>query len=187
MKTVLVYHGSPYKFDNFSFENTGKNGGTSGAGFGLYFSQSKGDALTYGDNIYTCMLQLRDELYNTKINLSPEKLRIIIDSLNSEFNQDYFKQYAIQDTDKAEFRRKAICNELINGGYHLSDTEIIGDIINACCAGDPTNIMTILSKYDITHTTDNESPEDDTITHFIVYDLNTILIQNIENLNLPKV
>ena len=50
---IILYHGSDYLFNKFLFKNVGKKSGTSGAGFGLYFTTSKSDALCYCKYIYT--------------------------------------------------------------------------------------------------------------------------------------
>ena len=58
---ITVYHGSPHSFSKFTFKRMGEEGGITGAGIGLYFSESKADALGYGKYIYTCLLQLQNE------------------------------------------------------------------------------------------------------------------------------
>lgn len=167
---ITVYHGSNYKFDQFSFINMGKSSGTTGAGFGLYFSQSKADALTYGKYIYECNLQLQNNLSNTDVTLNKKTLTLILDKLFDR-GKNYYQNF---DNNK----NQTITNLL---EYNLSDTEIIGDIVNA--QGGLKDIMEILTQLGYTHTLDNETPEDKTNIHYIVYDLNAIEIINRKTLN----
>lgn len=161
---ITVYHGSDYLFNKFHFKNVGKKSGTSGAGFGLYFSTSKIDAMCYGKYMYTCELQLQKPLDNNKVTLSTEMLRVILEAFESISPTSYIENW--------------------NGSYGAAiknlkqrsktDTEIIGDIINATDEIIP--MMNVLVKYGFTHSIDIDTPEDKTITNYVVYDLNCVRI-----------
>ena len=155
---VLVYHGSPHKFTEFSFKNIGKESGLD-AGHGLYFSESKGDALTYGKNIYTCMLTLRKNLSTKEVTLSKNVISLLLKNLGET---DIFNK--VRDL-------SVNCK---------SDIEIIGKLVEFTKIGKKTinfkPIGDILSKYGYTHTTDNDTPDDPTITHYIVYNIDSIKI-----------
>ena len=177
MKTTsLVYHGSPHKFDKFSFHNVGKESGTTGAGYGLYFSESKADALTYGGYLYTCLLQLKNKLSNTKVTIKLPVLQAIIDDI-AKLGYNYWENWG--EITKQDSKVK-ILKELIS--YTDSDTEIIGDIVNSTLTGNVELMMETLTKYGYSHTIDKITPEDKTITHYIVYDVNSIKIQKIEKI-----
>ena len=175
---VLAYHGSPHRFEKFSFENVGKEGGTTGAGFGIYFSTSKADALTYGENIYTCMLQLKTNVDNHKVTFQPQILKAILDKAETE-GHSYYENYGIQNIiDKT---KNNIIKELIS--HSDSDVEILGDIIISSYGGKCDDLLKITDSYGFSHTLDKESPDSPDILHYIVYDLNAITIQKVENLN----
>lgn len=167
---VTVYHGSDHKFDQFSFKNMGKSSGTSGAGFGLYFSELKSDALTYGKYIYECNLELERNVSNTEVTLDRKTLKVILDRLKND-GKNYYQNF--------DNNQKEAIDTLLDSSE--SDTEIIGDIVNAMSA--LNNIMKILTDLGFTHTIDKITPEDDTITHYIVYDLEAITIVNCKTLD----
>ena len=75
---IILYHGSDYNFNHFEFKNVGKKSGTSGAGFGLYFTTSKADALAYGKYVYTIQFQPKSELLNHKKSLTLPKIEQIL-------------------------------------------------------------------------------------------------------------
>lgn len=168
---VQVYHGSDIKFDNFSFENVGKFAGISGAGFGLYFSDTKADALTYGKYIYTCILELKANVSNKKITFDKKILEVILNKLDMDYGISFYEDF---NFDKI----KAISDLLI---FCNTDTQIIGAIINShnCLK----EIMEVLILYGYDHTIDLESPELEHSVHYIVYDLDAIEIQKVETLN----
>jgi hypothetical protein len=175
---ILAYHGSPNKFENFSFEKVGTEGGITGAGFGIYFSTSKADSLTYGENIYTCMLQLKTNVDNHKVTFQPQILKAILDTCedkkHSYYEAEYFN-HKPTDSEKEEFIR-IMLNDF------NSDTEILADIINECYKGQCGNLLEITDKYGFSHTQDFDSPDSPDIMHYIVYDLDAITIQKVENL-----
>jgi hypothetical protein len=173
---VITFHGSPNNFSAFSFKKVGSNAGISGGGFGLYFSTSKADALTYGDNIYECRLQLKTNVDNHKITFTPTILKAILDKVQSE-GKDYYQLYQQNATDK---NKKQIISGLL--ASNDTDVDIIADIINSLYGGKCEEFLKILSDYGFTHTIDKESPDNETITHYIVYDLDCIKIINKEKI-----
>ena len=174
----LAYHGSPHKFTEFSFKKIGTEGGISGAGFGIYFSTSKADALTYGENIYTCMLQLKTNVDNHKVTFQPQILKAILDSCEAKkrsyYEVEYFNHCPTED-EKEEFIKMILSD-------FNSDTEILADIIDKCFHGQCGDLLEITDKYGFSHTQDYDSPDSPDIMHYIVYDLMSITIQKIENL-----
>ncbi len=174
---VLAYHGSPNKFKEFSFEKVGSESGTTGAGFGLYFTTSKVDALTYGENLYTCMLQLKTNVDNHKVTFQPQILKAILDKA-TKLGHSYWTNYGFENP--TEKQKDKIIRELIYDSD--SDVDIIGDVINSCYGGDCADFLKITDSYGFSHTIDKESPDSPDVIHYIVYDLNSITIQKIENL-----
>ena len=175
---VLGYHGSPHKFEEFSFKKVSTEGGISGAGFGIYFSTSKADALTYGENVYTCMLQLKTNVDNHKVTFQPQILKSILYACEAKkcsyYEVEYFN-HKQTESEKDEFIRLMLSN-------FDSDTEIIADIIDKCFHGQCGNLLEITDKYGFSHTQDFDSPDSPDIMHYIVYDLGAIMIQKVENL-----
>jgi hypothetical protein len=175
---ILVYHGSDHKFDEFSFEKVGTESGTTGGGFGLYFTISKADALAYGDFVYTCLLELQNNLSNNKVTLQHHILRAIIDDIEKIGGISYFENF---DENLSEAEKYSIINGLLTSND--TDTDIIGDLIISCFGGLCDTMLGILSKFGFTHTTDNITPDDPTIIHYIVYNLDSITIQKVQTLD----
>jgi hypothetical protein len=174
---IIAYHGSPNNFDKFSFKKVGTESGTSGAGFGLYFSTSKADALTYGPYLYECMLDLETNVNNHKVDLTPTMLKAIISRIEEKYNKSYWENFGQNLLQKD---KNKIISKLISDND--TDTEIIGDLINSLFGGNCSEILSILSEYGLTHTIDNKSPDDKTITHYIIYDLDSITIKKKEKI-----
>jgi len=166
---VIAYHGSPHRFENFSFEKIGTEGGTTGAGIGLYFTTDKVDALTYGEILYECRLELKANIDNDKVSFSPTQLRAILTS--SGF---YPKEYKGPIKDKIVEKLIRTC---------VSDTDIIWNVAKEKFSDKLELFLNILCKYGFTHTLDLDSPDNITIQHYIVYDLNAIKIIKISELD----
>lgn len=163
---VNVYHGSPNKFDEFSFDFVGSQSGTSGAGFGLYFTELEAEAFVYGENIFECVLTLKTPIHNERVTLKYNDIKRIIDNCIDVGGNNYYQNY--------QYNEKIAIESFFNGCS--SDTEIIGSIINAGIELDI--IMLVLTSLGYTHTIDNNESDDHMSTHYIVYDLNAIQIIN---------
>lgn len=163
---IILYHGSDYLFNKFLFKNVGKKSGTSGAGFGLYFTTSKADAMCYGKYLYTIEADLKKEISNTRKTLNRKTVTDILLEFDRKAENKYKEMWDQKET------YSSIINNLFN--YSNSDTDIINDIINA--THEQTVMMNILKKYGITHTTDKETPEDPETTNYCIYDLDCIKI-----------
>lgn len=175
---IELYHGSPHKFEQFSFEKIGSESGVIGAGFGIYFADEKSDALCYGDIVYTCHVELTNNLSNEKVTLSKAVLGAIIDKIETVTTKDYyFELHPDEDRDM-------VLNRLINNSD--SDTYIVGMLIEKLFDGSPEDVRTVLDifvDYGYNHTIDNDTPDANYITHYIVYDLDAIRIIKNETLN----
>lgn len=175
---ILAYHGSDHKFNEFSFEKVGTESGTTGAGVGLYFTISKADALAYGDFVYTCLLELQNNLSNNSVTIQHHILRAIIEDIEKIPNISYFENFG---ENLSEAEKYSIVNVLLTSND--TDTDIIGDLINSCFGGLCDTMLDILSKFGFTHTTDDITPDDPTIVHYIVYNLDSITIQKVQTLD----
>ena len=140
---VLAYHGSFTDFDEFSFNKVGTASGTSGAGYGLYFSESKADALGYGDIVYTCFLQLKNNLSNEKVTLTPTLLKSIFSTLINDYDKSYYQQFGYENPSEAT-KNKIINEELKTS---KSDTDLIGGIINGLFGGNCKQMLKVLTKF----------------------------------------
>lgn len=178
--TVQVYHGSPNDFEEFSFDFVGTQSGTTGAGYGLYFSESEAEALTYGENIFKCLLTLMSPVSNDVVTITPYKLSLILNELYEFHDYNHYENYGIQfmknNPNHVEERFDKIYKQIIDSA--TCDTEIIGSIINSGC--DVDKMMKALRANGFTHTVDHDESVLDTegIKHYIVYDVNTIQILN---------
>jgi len=188
---ILAYHGSPVKFDKFDIKKIGSANGID-AGFGFYFSSSKGDAIVYGDWIYECFLQLKGaKISNDSITLQPQVLKAILGQVSEIGNSCYYEICGItKDRLKDEkLNETGIIDEEIDSlissllKEFKSDTELITDIIKKSFDSNPQIMLTeILPKYSITHTIDHDTIEDDKDFHIVVYNVESINILNVVNL-----
>ena len=169
-----VFHGSPNKFTDFDFDFVGTEAGTSGAGFGLYFTESEAEALIYGENIYECILTLKTQISNHDITLTKEILNKIISKIN-DLGYNYLENWGIQNIIDLP---KNIFNKIVSACD--CDTEIIGSFINAGCP--IKTMMQTLTELGYDHTVDEKESVLTGIRHYIVYDTNSI---NILNINTP--
>lgn len=162
----LVYHGSDTKFSKFETKFIGSAHGID-AGFGFYFTESKAEALTYGKYIYTCFLNLKRDvsLYQKTFDdaIILKLIKLIEDSDDSFTVLDDFESIFEAATYFAMYK---------------NDVDIIKDLIIRC--NDVAIVLKALLQCGYDFTTDRTSPDDETITHYIVYDVNAISINNIE-------
>lgn len=172
-KVVQVYHGTPNKFDEFSLDFIGSESGTTGAGVGLYFTESEAEALTYGENIFKCLLKLKNNISNDEVTLTFDMIYMLIEKLYKDKNENWFEnwllQYFPQKSDKKTIK---IIDDVIK--HCSSDTEIISGFVNSGIR--VTDIFDVLLTLGYDHTIDNEEPIDGISKHYIVYDLNCIQI-----------
>lgn len=174
---IVLYHGSDHKFDEFSFKKIGKESGTIGAGFGMYFSDDKSDALMYGKYVYTCNYDLKDNLSNESVTITPAKLHSIINKINDDFGKSYFDLHK-------DLTEEIAINQLIADSK--SDTVIVGKLIEVLFDGksdDVENILSIFNEYGFNHTIDKNTPDLKSITHYTLYDLKSIEINKMQTLD----
>lgn len=126
---MLVYHGSPNKFDKFSYDKIRTNGTMEGAGF--YFTDNKEIAKGYGGNsgyLYTAKLNINKSLSNEKKTLTIKEVEDLIKALPED--ADFLSNYGDVDYEGYnEVMERALDSEY---KYADSDTEILGSIYNAC-------------------------------------------------------
>ena len=162
MLKIKAYHGSNNKFEQFSFDNIGTTG-TSGGGYGVYFSSNNNDAAMYGNYLYEVELSLKNSISNNYISFSKEEVSLILELLKKE-GYDYIAE-------------GGTIENLFE--YSKSDTEIIGDVANAfggyngSCAKE---LMHILSDMEYTHAINDEYTMMYNVTHYIIFDLEAIEI-----------
>ena len=112
MTTKVMYHGTSAPFAQFDRKKIGSVNGTA-AGFGFYFGTRK-RAETYGTTVMRCNLVLMRPVSNKRITLPMDVVRTLLT------DSGYMDNY--------ESMRDAL-RDIMSGC--TSDTEIIGDIINA--------------------------------------------------------
>lgn len=108
----VMYHGTTCAFQSFDRKKIGSVNGTS-AGFGFYFG-TKSRAMSYGVTIMRCSLDLMQPVSNKRITLPMDVIRAILT------DSGYMDNYE---------RLSDALRDILSGC--TSDTEIIGDIINA--------------------------------------------------------
>jgi len=88
---LILYHGSPYKFDKFTTSKMGSGSGEQIDGWGIYFTDSKESAKIYGNYIYEVTLFKGRDL--TLIDFGkPVKKDIvskIVEGVYKNYNKDF--------------------------------------------------------------------------------------------------
>ena len=112
MTTKVMYHGTTCAFQAFDRKKIGSVNGTA-AGFGFYFGTLK-RAETYGTTVLKCSLDLMQPVSNKRITLPIDVIRTLLTDSGYMDNYERLSD-ALRD---------------IRSGCE-SDTEILGDIINA--------------------------------------------------------
>ena len=112
MTTKVMYHGTTRAFQAFDRKKIGSVNGTA-AGFGFYFG-TKSRAETYGTTVMRCRLDLMQPVSNKRITLPMDVVRTLLR------DSGYMDNYE---------RLSDALRDILSGC--TSDTEIIGDIINA--------------------------------------------------------
>ena len=112
MTTKTMYHGTSARFDVFDRKKIGSVNGTA-AGFGFYFGSRK-RAEGYGTTVLKCSLNLMQPVSNKRITLPMDVIRTLIT------DSGYMDNYE---------RLSDALRDILSGCS--SDTEILGDIINA--------------------------------------------------------
>ena len=108
----VMYHGTAAWFQAFDRKKIGSVNGTA-AGFGFYFG-TKSRAETYGATVLKCELTLMKPVSNKRITLPMDVIRALLT------DSGYMDNYE---------RLSDALRDILSGC--TSDTEIIGDIINA--------------------------------------------------------
>ena len=112
MTTKIMFHGTTCAFQAFDRKKIGSVNGTA-AGFGFYFGTLK-RAETYGSTVLKCSLDLMQPVSNKRITLPMDVIRTLLT------DSGYMDNYE---------RLSDALRDILSGC--TSDTEIIGDIINA--------------------------------------------------------
>ena len=138
-----VYHGSPNKFEKFSYDYMGKIG--TSAGYGFYFTTDKSIAEKYAEgtgNLYTAYLDINKPLNPTKITIAKAQLAKFLKALDPDA-QMYLSNWGdIQSESYNNILRTAIENEYDGSD---NDVDLISGIINADGRG-AEEIYRILTK-----------------------------------------
>ncbi|MFH2060068.1 MAG: hypothetical protein ABIJ59_14355 [Pseudomonadota bacterium] len=129
-KPLVVYHGSPEKFNVFSYENVGAQGTTEGYGF--YFTPDKNIAKGYAEKrgegkLFEIYLKIENPASNEKRTISKADLKKILKELHN--NDPDFALSNYGDIDY--YGLNQVLNEAVNLENNAeSDTEIIGSLVN---------------------------------------------------------
>lgn len=135
--TIMVYHGSPNKFNQFDYSKIRTNGTSEGVGF--YFTDNKGIASGYGNEgyLYTVKLNAHKSLSDNEKTLTKDELRLYIEELQKY--TDYLSNYGEVAYQGYENVLSMALDETYN--YCDTDTEIMGSIYNAC--GENEKVVTL--------------------------------------------
>lgn len=123
---MLVYHGSPNKFDKFDYNKIGENG--TAEGFGFYFTDKKSIAENYAGSGYIYTVELKGkELSGTEMTITEKQFRKLALHLNKK--GEYLSNFGEVAYDGLE----NVLRIAVETEYESSedDAELIGGIINA--------------------------------------------------------
>ena len=138
-----LYHGSPNKFEKFSYDYMGKIG--TSAGYGFYFTTDKSIAEKYAEgtgNLYTANLDINKPLNSTKITITKNQLAKFLKALDPDATEYLSNWGDIQSESYNNILRTAIENEYEGSD---NDVDLISGIINADGRG-AEEIYRILTK-----------------------------------------
>jgi len=173
-KNVYVYHGSPNNFDEFNLDFIGSESGTSGAGPGIYFSESEAEAFSYGENMFECVLKLNNRISNDEITFNQKFVYDLLKYMYETTEENFFENYSLQ-----YFPGLNRANNILDKVFESckSDTEIIGMLMNT---GFSIKIMfEYLINLGYDHTVDKHETFGPVGTlHYIVYNVDSISIIN---------
>jgi hypothetical protein len=138
----IQYHGSPNKFDEFSYDFLGTQGTSEGKGF--YFTNKKDIAKGYqkdNGNLFEAYIDIKKPLSMETITMTRGGLAKFLKSLDPN-GEGYLSNFG--DATTEGYNR--ILNEAINSllSYNENDVDLICDIVNGGAGGNPENIYPIL-------------------------------------------
>lgn len=155
-RQIALFHGTDYIFNKFEFKNVGKKSGTDGAGFGIYLSTHKLDALIYGKYLLTVIANFKTCVSN--------EVRTLSDSLISEMLNRITSVIPHEKT-------------VSDYSTFVTDTAIINRMIDDF---DTSVMISVLKHFGITHAVDTTTPEingyEKDVYNFVVYDLDCLNI-----------
>ncbi len=169
MSSVKVYHGSYKRFSKFDTKYIGSNAGTSGGGYGFYFTDNIEQAMAFGNFIYSITLKLKKSLSAEKVTLSKPQLVKILEKFEAEAGNSYIEAFDGNFNNAIE--------SLLE--YNDDDADVIADIINA--TGEMTMMFEVLSKLGYTHFTQKQKFDIPTM-NYIVFDTKAIYITGREDI-----
>lgn len=157
MKKIL-YHGSDYDFNKFAFKNVGKKSGTSGAGYGLYFTTSKADALCYGKILYTVECTIKKTISLYKITFTKQSLSQFLKYFESISVNSYVDAWGDTSEGPNSLSYKNAFTAALNGllKFNESDVEIVNDIINSTDGA--AYMLKTLKHFGFSNTIDTTTP-----------------------------
>lgn len=158
---ITAYHGSDTKFSKFDPQKIGGSNGTNN-GFGFYFSDNEDEASTYGKYVYEVQLNIRNLISDTKKTLSRPVIKKLLDNL-AKIECNYYQNF--------DYNVKATIDSLLDSCD--TDTEIIGDVINA--VGSIQDVLLQLSKMGYSHTINLDTFALNSV-HYVMFDPNDIKI-----------
>lgn len=140
-----LFHGSPAKFRDFSYEFSGKNG--TNEGYGLYFTNNRAVAKSFAIRdgkpegyIYHCSVSIDNPISNTQITLELEELSNILrqlDPTGDGYMSNLGKSYVEERPSARESGYLITYNDAVLESANMllnnnsNDVDIISDIINS--------------------------------------------------------
>lgn len=123
---MIVYHGSPNKFEQFDYSRIRTNGTSEGVGF--YFTDNKSIATGYGNKgyLYTVNLSGKKAMSDNEKTLTKGEIRTLIIELNER--EEFLSNFG--DVDYEGFEK--VLRNAVNNTYDYCDTdsELISVIYN---------------------------------------------------------
>lgn len=154
-KPLVVYHGTPNQFDEFSYDKIGTNGTVEGVGF--YFTDDADTAKGYikrNGEVKECYLSIKKPLEHDSHFLSFEDIKNIIkkaaelqseeyeEDLKDSFVSNYADTYSIDFDDAVEETAYMIYSE------DKTDTDMLGEIAYSANSEFANRATTLVTGYD---------------------------------------
>ena len=140
---MIVYHGSPYQFNRFSFDKMRTNGTSYGVGF--YMTDLKDFAKSYATTptnnkgyLYEIEFKGQKPLEFSEVTLSNEELRTLILKLHEEID------FLWNINDLSFYPLDYVLDEACRLMRDVNDVETIAGIINTC--GDAEVVLGLFAR-----------------------------------------
>ncbi|WP_145052710.1 hypothetical protein [Paenibacillus xylanexedens] len=181
---LTVYHGSPYKFDQFDPTKIGLR--ATSEGYGFYFTNNKFIASNYaaGGYLYTVSFDGKKSLSSTEKTITRPQLRRFLAKLHETSNGDFLDNF--QEVAYHGMQKVLSYTTNLHYDYNDDDVDIIATICNAYGSKEPLKILYEMLGYDHIKTLAEWSHDGEENMLYIALVNDVITIKSVEEIPLER-